>query len=151
MQRSLEYQKYYQKKLEEGLQFQDFVTMKLYELGLPLVIYSSRKYQIEQGESRTGIEIKLDNKLDETGNLYIEYEEKSNPSNKNYVPSGIDRSDNSIFYAIGNYKVIYLFSKKWLKQMRYAKYVRNVCTSTSRGYTLPKIYAEKYAITTIKC
>lgn len=112
--------------------------------------YSSRKYQYEKEESRSGIEIKFDNQRKKTGNLYIEYAEKSNPNNKNYVPSGIERTDNSIIYCIGNYDIIYVFAKNWLKQFKNTE-VKHVMTKTSKGYLFPEDMAQKYTITTIKC
>jgi hypothetical protein len=75
VQRSEIYNKYYQKKLEEGLEYQDFCTDKLFELGINVNVYSSKKYQFSKGESKTGIEFKLDNQFKRTGNLYIEYSE----------------------------------------------------------------------------
>ena len=98
-----DYTTYYNKQLEKALEFQDFVADKLYNIGISLNCYSSRKYQYEKGESRSGIEIKFDDQRKKTGNLYIEYAEKSNPNNKNYVPSGIERKDNTWLYVIGDY------------------------------------------------
>lgn len=64
-------------ELEDTLIFQDFVTDKLYQIGWSINAYSSKKYNIEKGESIAGIEIKHDKKMKETGNLYIEmYERK---------------------------------------------------------------------------
>ena len=63
---------------------------KLFEVGIILKCYSSKKYQNAKGESSAGMEIKFDDKRKNTGNLYIEYAEKSNPSNKSCIPSGIE-------------------------------------------------------------
>lgn len=97
-----DYNKYYQDQLEKGLQYQDFVADKLYNIGWSLNCYSSKKYQYEKGESRSGIEIKFDNQMKNTHNLYIEYAEKSHPNNKIYIPSGIERVDNTIIVCIGD-------------------------------------------------
>ena len=80
---------YYKDKLKSGLYYQDFVMEKLYEIGLPLISYSSKEFQVMLGENKAGIEIKNDTKYSTTGNLYIEIAEKSNPSNVDYIPSGI--------------------------------------------------------------
>ena len=146
------YINYYKQKLEQGQEYQDFVMDKLHDsIGWSLNCYSSRKYQYEKGESRTGIEIKFDNLIKKKGNLYIEYAEKSNPNNKNYVPSGIERNDNTIIYCIGNYEVIYLIAKNWLQQFKLLKNTRHVTTATSKGYLFSEIDAKKYAIKIIKC
>ena len=50
-----DYTIYYNKQLEKALEFQDFVADKLYNIGIPLNCYSSKKYQYEKGESRSGI------------------------------------------------------------------------------------------------
>ena len=95
---------YYVKKLEEGLEFQDVATTALYQRGIVVVAYSSRRWQNERGENMLGAEIKRDGKFRQTGNLYIETAEKSHPDNPAYVPSGIMRSDNSWLYVIGDEK-----------------------------------------------
>lgn len=126
---------YYKNCLEEGLAFQDYVTEKLYNLGIPLVTYSSRNYQLGVGENKAGIEIKFDRKFRETGNFYIETAEKADPKNKNYVPSGIYRNDNTWLYLIGDYQTIYVFSKEQLKKC--SDKFRKVETPTSKGFLLP--------------
>ena len=101
---------YYVKKLEEGLEFQDVATTALYQRGIVVVAYSSRRWQDERGENMLGAEIKRDGKFRQTGNLYIETAEKSHPDNPVYVPSGIMRSDNSWLYVIGDEKTLYVLS-----------------------------------------
>jgi len=155
------YENYSEEKRNEGEEYQDFVVNKLYEIGLVIVTYISRKYQFTEGENKAGLEIKFDERLEETGNLYIEIAEKSNPDNENYVSSGIYRKDNSWLWAIGNYQFIYIFSKKYLKLLYVSKRYQEVenKTKTSRGFLLPTIKskfshkgdAEKYSIKEIIC
>ena len=135
--------KYYREKLEEGQQYQEFVTEKLYDIGLPIIGYSSKKYQFMIGENKCGFEIKLDNNISKTGNIYIEVSEKSNEKNDNYVASGIYRNDNTWLYIIGNYEKIYIFSKKHLRIVEENKTFRTVETKTSQGFLIPAIYAEE--------
>ena len=104
---------YYKKMLKKGLEYQDFVIEFLYHQGLPLITYSSEKYQIEKGENKLGVEIKFDDKFKETGNLFIEVEERRN-ENKKYVNSGIFRDDNTWLYVIGNYEWAFIFFKNQL-------------------------------------
>ena len=139
------YKEYYKEKLEEGLEYQDFVSEVLYKIGIPLFSYNSKKYQIKHGENKLGIEIKFDNKSAETGNIYIEIAEKSNPANANFVLSGIYRNDNTWLYVIGNYKKVFIFSKTILKLLHKGNRYKNVQTDTSRGFLLPLKDAEKYA------
>ena len=71
---------YYRDSLEKGLEYQDYVCkLLLSELAIPLSVMSSRKYQLSVGENLQGIEIKFDDKLKQTGNIYIEISEKSHP------------------------------------------------------------------------
>lgn len=149
-----QYQKgnYYQTKLEEGREYQDFVLDQFFKLGMPIVGYSSYKYQKEKGETSAGIEIKYDKKFEDTRNLYIEYGEKE-PEAKKYFKSGIFREDNTWLYAIGSYKTIFIFPKNYLQMFKNASNLklRHVKTSTSEGYLLPEFVALRYAIKVIKC
>lgn len=142
----MDYSKYYNDKLEKGLEYQDFVLDTLHErLGLVISYYSSKKYQFEKGESKSGIEIKYDMRYKDTGNLYIEYAEKK-PEKKYFVISGIERPDNTWLYVIGDHDTIYIFAKSWLQQLKNVKGLRHIQTDTSKGYLLPKDMAKKYAI-----
>ena len=143
------YKKYYEKNLEESREFQDFVTDRMLDtLGVSINCYGSKKYQYSKGESKSGIEIKLDRKYKDTHNLYIEYAEKR-PESNNYIASGIDRNDNSWLYCIGNYDILFILSKKWLQQFKTLKELRHITTETSKGYLLPEPMAFKYAVKTI--
>ncbi|MDD5017166.1 MAG: hypothetical protein PHO15_03590 [Eubacteriales bacterium] len=140
---------YYRNKLEQGLSYQDFVVEKLYEIGLPIISYSSKKYQHTVGENKCGFEIKFDDKVKSTGNLYIEIAEKSDPANFKYVDSGIYRNDNTWLYIIGNYEKIFIFPKKYLKTLYGRKKYKEVQTPTSRGFLIPAEKAEELSIKTI--
>ena len=136
---------YYKGKMEAALEYQDFVADQLRKADPCIIIgpYSSRKWQIDHGESASGIEIKYDMKKAETGNLYIEVAEKSRPEMPDYTPSGIMRDDNSWLYLIGDYDEAYLFSKKQLQNV-YAdsksypvRGIKRVQTATSIGILIP--------------
>ena len=126
----------------QGLEYQDYIFDKLYSLGIPLISYSSKKYQIEKGENKAGIEIKFDNMFDKTKNLWIELAEKSNSNNKDWIPSGISRDDNTWLYLIGNYEIIYIFAKRHLTLIKdqYPMIINK--TETSQGFLLPKQRAD---------
>jgi hypothetical protein len=141
------YKVYYNEKLQEGLEYQDFITdLLINELGISLSSYSSKKFQNSIGENRQGFEIKFDNRMIDTGNIYIEVKEKSNPDNANYVDSGIFRNDNTWLYLIGNYDSVYIFGKKHLILMYEKNTYKQVTTSTSIGFLLPVTDAEKYCL-----
>lgn len=140
----MSYNEYYAAKLKEGEHYQDFVVEELYKAGLPIISYSSKKYQCEIGENKAGIEIKNDQKFRQTGNFYIEVAEKSNPDKKEYSPSGIYRDDNTWLYIIGDYQSIYIFSKKQLQFLFQQHTKREVVTPTSKGFLLPIKDADEF-------
>jgi len=134
---------YYQAQLNEGLEFQDFCSIQFAKIGIPITNFSSKKYQLEKGENMQGYEFKFDKKFRKTGNFWIETEERSN-INKEYIKSGINRNDNTIFYVIGDYSGVYLMQKKVLIfiQGHYKIIENNV--KTSRGYLLSVTKADIY-------
>jgi hypothetical protein len=130
------------------LLYQDFVVDLLFQtIGLVVVQYASRYYQMQVGESRTGVEIKHDERFAQTGNLWIETAEKARPRAGDYFPSGIDRDDNTWLYVIGNYDIVFGFPKMLLRALRDSgRYiVRPNNTATSLGYLLPSKHAHRYA------
>ena len=143
---------YYADKLEQGAQYQDFITDVLSsQYGISLNAYSSKKYQYERGESASGIEVKFDDRMHETGNVYIEIAEKSHSEIDDYTPSGICRNDNTWLYLIGDYKKALLMSKKQLRLMVEKdddlladKRIFFKQTPTSRGYVFPVEYCKKF-------
>lgn len=132
---------YYQSKLKEGLEYQDFIVDELRKkYGLIISVYSSTKYQIERGETAQGIEIKYDGRMADTGNLYIEVAEKSRPSISQYTMSGIYREDNTWLYLIGNYNEAFIFAKNMLrimyeKKSTWSRYgIHEIKKETSLGF-----------------
>lgn len=112
------YKKAYEENLEAAQEYQDFITDQLLRRGIVLNQYASRKYQYERGESASGIEVKFDNRMSDTGNIYIEVDERSNPWDKSdFTPSGIYREDDMWLYLIGNYEKALLLSKKQIRHV----------------------------------
>lgn len=135
---------YYETNLEIGQEFQDVVTQALYQRGIVVVGYASRRFQNSHGENMLGAEIKRDGNFRTTGNLYIEVAEKSHPDRLDYVPSGVMREDNSWLFVIGDESDIWIFSTKYLRALK-DRY-RQVETPTSRAFLMPISEANKYAI-----
>ena len=99
---------------QDGMEYQDFVCVRLARYHVILQNIASKKFQYEVGENLQGFEIKLDRRCLETGRLSIEVAEKTAVSNSIWVPSGIKRNDNSWLYIQGNYDIIFIFGKKLL-------------------------------------
>jgi hypothetical protein len=139
---------YYADKLEEGLEFQDIATRTLYERGVVVVGYASRRFQKSQGENMLGAEIKHDGRFRETGNLYFETEEKAHPDRPSWMKSGIHRGDNAWLFVIGDERKFWVFSTKYLRRLerRYPK----VETATSKGFLMPLADADGYCLRAIE-
>ena len=110
------YKQLYQDRLPVGQRFQDHCALQVMKnLNIPLVNLQSKDYQFKIGENLQGFEIKYDQSFANTNNLYIETEHRVSPDQE-YYKGGILRDDNSWLYCIGNYEVIYIFSKKFLRR-----------------------------------
>lgn len=111
---SAEHDEYRKNKMEKALVYQDFAVEVLWHgLCLPVCVYGSRAYQYGKGESVGGVEIKLDERMSETGNLFIETHEKSSPEVPQYSRSGIYKA--GWLYVIGDFETVFVFSTKFLK------------------------------------
>ena len=142
------YKQLYQDRLPIGQRFQDHCALQIMKnLHIALVNLQSKDYQFKIGENLQGFEIKYDQSFVNTNNLYIETEHRVSP-HQEYYAGGILRKDNSWLYCIGNYEVIYIFSKKFLTNLynsgRYNVIENNLMTS--KGFLLPKDDADKYSV-----
>lgn len=138
---------------EEALKFQDFIVdLLLKEIGLAVTNYSSRYYQYNYGENKQGIEIKLDTRILETGNVSIEVAEKTRADIEYWTPSGILRNDNSWLYIQGNYDIVYIFGKEHLKRIHLEKYKDKVWQPkpTIKTFLMPVNIANIIALKVIK-
>ena len=140
-----DYDDYRGKMVKKGLAFQDFIAEKLYGIGIPIMNFCGQKKQFEHGENLLGMEIKNDNNMAKSGNLYIEIAEKAQPRSGPYVPSGIFRSDNSWLFGIGDYFLFYIFSKTELISIynRRGEFgCREYASPTSKAFLLPRSVAD---------
>jgi len=129
---------YYNRMLKLGEEYQDFIAKILFQqCALSIIPNFSQTYQITVGENLQGIEIKYDQRFRDTQNFYIEMAEKTNARNRNYIPSGINRIDNTWLFLIGDYDGFYIFSKRLLIYLESIKPYRHVETATSQGFLLP--------------
>jgi hypothetical protein len=135
---------YYTDKLAEGQKFEEYIKKVFFERFTIYLDFTGKENQIKIGETLQGIEVKFDNKYKETGNVYIEVAEKTNPDNPEYVKSGIYREDNTWLYVIGDYQTLYMFSKKHLKLLK--DKCQSVITPTSMGFLVPEELAKKECI-----
>jgi hypothetical protein len=135
-------------RLSDGIEFEDFVVLILYQNGWPIIKFNSRKYQWTMGESVAHVEIKHDHKFNETGNLFIETEERRDAGNSTWRPAGIYDASDPWFYVIGDKKTLFIFSVALLRLIK-SRY-RFVLTDTAKGFLFPLEPAGKYAIRVLK-
>lgn len=156
------------KVMEEAWKYQDFITEQLLKIGISVNAYQSVYYQMEHGESASGIEIKNDRQMAKTGNVYIEFNQTTLRGTANR-DSGINQNDDSWLYVIGDFKKFYIFGKNQLRSLlekvkkrpRYYNETFNIRLSyhkndkgetTSNGLVIPVAYIENnnLAIKTIE-
>lgn len=148
---------YYINNLTDSHRFEVYIDTLFAQNGVDLGLYYGRDEQYNQGENRLGIEIKRDKKSSEgSPNLFIEYQERLNPRSQEWVNSGILRDDNTRFYLIGDIDNFWVFNKEDLVYIYNQLYRGNsyyngcrlvkVVRGTSRGYIIPKDYANQIAI-----
>lgn len=147
---------YYAKQFAAGEAFAAFVSEQLAHFGLIVGLYETQHEQYSLGESRMGLEIKFDDRLADTGNVYIEMYEKTRARNSAFVESGILRCDNTLLYGIGNRREFYIFGKRTLQRV-YEAFDRSLVPGisgkdfkrreipTSKGFTLARYLAVAYA------
>jgi len=104
---------------EIGDEYMDLLTIALFnEKHICLNSFASKSYQLNYGESYSGIEIKHDSKYIETGNIFFETQ-ALNKKQTDIIDGGIMKKDNAWLYIIGTDNYAYAFSKKLLQ----AKYL----------------------------
>jgi len=134
---------------DEGVAFQDMVA-KIFEqeLHIPIDYYETEWEQKNIGESRQGIEVKLDTRILDTKNVSIEVAEKSKGSNPTWIPSGILRKDNTWLYVQGNPSIILVFGKTILKRVYDKQYKDRVWTPkpTIKTFLMPLGRAEQISL-----
>ena len=123
--------KYFSGSLQIGAEYQDLVMEELHKIGISVNCYTSAKYQLEKGESISGIEIKHDSKIVETGRIYFETHAMNREGKLIY--NGVYKEDNAWLYAIGNETDIYIFSKAQVKQL---------CEKIEHDYNFNEDYAK---------
>lgn len=137
----------YEGNLEDANEFEDFVSdIMRRDWDFSVHIYRSAKRQFRDGESRGGVEVKLDKRFNgadgnpPTGQLFIETEERHNEQVE-FKPAGIHGK--AIWYVIGNYGKFWLFACTALKNAE--PHCTTKTTATAKGFVLPLDKADKWA------
>jgi hypothetical protein len=137
------------KKQEKGLEFESFIMdWFANQKNINLSHYTLLKEQINKGENRQGIEIKNDQRFQQTNNLFISVERDYGYTK---YESGIYKNQ-SWLYVIGNEDEFYIFATKHLKQ--YYEHnkpqlfdgFKSVKNGIDKGFLLSKKQAERICI-----
>jgi hypothetical protein len=142
-----------QTALTDGEIYQDFVANELLRRHqIHIDYYRTRHEQYDIGESVQGYEVKLDQRCTDTGRLSIEIAEKTKAANCLWVPSGIYRKDNTVYYVQGNYIVFYVFLKSVLVGLHpHYKLTETEKYGTIRTFYLPLQMAKQSALIFVNC
>lgn len=132
---------YYKEKLQSSLAFENHIEKLVKDqYGLDLGPYLTPEGQYDDGENELGIEIKNDTLIKKYGNIYLEYAEKSQGSNFNYIDSGILKNDKSTYFLIGTPDEFYIFRKARLVEIYREEIARNKSgKSSERGIMFKQI------------
>lgn len=139
---------YYRNQLEEAQQFQDWVMVELRNRGFIIQVFGSKAFQYKIGETPSHDEIKFDKEALKTPNLWIEFFEKTDPDNLEYVRTGMFR-ENVVRWIHGNYEWVYLFDKMRLldyivqEQKKGRFKLRENKRKTSLGVIFPQSEADR--------
>lgn len=135
------------KRLSEGHEFEDFCVDVLWDNGIAVLLYRSRQRQWTSGESRLGAEIKLDRQWCNTGNLFIECEERRNSDGTSlWRKAGIYEETQPWLYVIGNERLIWIHGVRILQILHDTKGYKWRETDTAKGFLLPLPDSDKYAL-----
>lgn len=136
---------YYKDKLQASFIFENYIAALISEkYNLDLGQYLTPEGQYKLGENALGIEIKNDTLINKYGNVYIEYQEKSNSNNYNYIDSGILKNDNCVYFLTGTIDKFYIFRKEILIKIFHEEALNNKnFTKSSRGILFKQIATSK--------
>jgi hypothetical protein len=111
---------YYKEKLQDAFVFENHIAEVLKnKFNLDIGAYLTPQGQYDLGENALGIEIKNDRLIKKYGNVYIEFQEKSNAGNYSFVNSGILKQDNCNYFLLGTEEQFYIFKKSRLIEIFY--------------------------------
>jgi len=137
----------YNANLSEAKLFEDFVhDTLLHHKKIIVGVYRSRQYQVNYGESATGVEVKLDKSFRSTANLFIETEERSSVLDR-WHPAGIYHDSDPWLFAVGDTAGFWLFATKTLRNVKEHGGFKQVHNSsdTGIGFLLPVDKADFYS------
>lgn len=152
--------KYYIEQLNTSHRFEVYIDFLFRQAGYDIGLFYGKNQQYKQGETEAGIEIKCDMKFQETGNVYIEYQERMT-QNGEWVDSGILKKDETQYFLIGTVEKFYILPRTKLRNYynRLVNYKEKISGmrlveekehQTSKGFIMSKQRAEQDNLTVEK-
>lgn len=132
----------YNRELGVGLAYEDFVLERLWENGWGTVAFRTASSQ-GRGENLGGFEIKRDGEFRNTGNLFIETEERSTSSSE-WHPAGVDSPAKPRHLVIGDEESFWVLSVNALQMIRESCRHTTNRTDTARGFLLKCDRADRF-------
>lgn len=102
--------------LQYGMEYQDYLTIMLKQVGYNLNNFCSKKYQMNFGENLMKIEIKHDKGIKKHGNVFIEFN-AINRKQDELIDGGLAKDDKDIYYLIGDEEQVFIFRKDTLRKL----------------------------------
>jgi hypothetical protein len=130
---------YYAEQLARAEAWERYIVARLTREGIPIVRHETKRAQISYGDVRIGpdhVELKLDQHFVETGNLFIEVEEKRRAEQAAWIASGIFASSEARWYGVGDYRDFFLFNRDALRQVARPERIITIKRGTSRGFLM---------------
>jgi hypothetical protein len=130
---------YYAEQLALAEAWERYIVARLRREGIPAERHTTKEAQIGLGDMRIGpdhVELKLDQKFVETGNLFIEVNEKRRPEQEHWTASGIFASSCARWYGVGDYRDWFLFERVALRQLVRPERIITIKRATSQGFLL---------------
>ena len=143
---------YYIQNLEGAHKYEVYIENLFKKHGIDIGLFYGKDDQYS-GESKLGVEIKYDKKLHETGNVYIEYQERMT-ADQEWVNSGIHKEDNTKLFLIGDYDKFFIFPKSELNKLQenlssfasYGVMPKGNNHKTSKGFIIPGSFAKEISL-----
>jgi hypothetical protein len=154
----------FNRDMQVGAEFQDYITDRLFDFGISTNYYTSKKYQLEKAEGRSGIEVKFDSGYynyngDRVKSKYVvvEFAKEVRPKGSNVWEDTTLFKHNIWLFVIGNYDKAWALPvrklRKLVKDDRVEKTIKhNEGNNDTRVklMRLPIEIAENIAVFTIK-
>ena len=122
------------RRLTDSAKFEEYINEEFKKCGIDIGFYYYKEQYL--GENKFGIEIKNDKVLKNTGNIYIEYQERHRLGEE-WNNSGILKEDNSKYWLIGDIDYYLIILKETLVDIFNNKQYDDLKeTPTSRGFVL---------------